>query len=104
MYKNIWEAVVGETLNFVRELRNVRDRYAVAVEKNGTVVGHLPRKVSRVCALLLKRGGNIQCTVTGKQRYSDDLPQGDRAVLPLVAGNAVEPSSRIHMDAMMYKN
>ena len=57
---------MGETLSCVRESRNARDRYAVAVEKNGTVVGHLPRKVSRVCALLLKRGGGIQCTVPGK--------------------------------------
>ena len=59
----------------------------------------LPRKVSRVCALLLKRGGSIQCTVTGKRRYSADLLQGDQALLPLVA---VEPSW-IHEDAMMYK-
>ena len=102
VYKNIWEAAVGETLSCVRESRNARDQYAVAVEKNGTVVGHLPRKVSRVCALLLNRGGSIQCTVTGKRRYSTDLPQGDQAVFLLVACNAVEPSW-IHMDAMMYK-
>ena len=48
----------------------------MTVEKNGTVVRHLPRKVLRVCALLLKREGSTQCTVTGKQRYSADLPQG----------------------------
>ena len=103
MYKNTWEAAVGETLSCVRESRNARDRYAVAVEKNSTVVGPLSRKVSRVCALLLKRGGSIPCTVTGKRRYLADLPQGDRAVLPLVACNAVEPSSWIHVDAMIYK-
>ena len=32
----------------VRESRNAHNRYAMAVEKNGTVVRHLPRKVSRV--------------------------------------------------------
>ena len=41
VYKNIWEVAVGETLSCVRELRNARDQYAVAVEKNGTVVRHL---------------------------------------------------------------
>ena len=33
MYKNIWEAAVVETLSCVRESRNARDRYAVAVKK-----------------------------------------------------------------------
>ena len=38
----------------IREGRNAREqhsicgRYAVAVEKNGIVIGHLPRKVARV--------------------------------------------------------
>ena len=54
MYKNTWEAAVGETLSCMRESRNARNRYAIAVEKDATVVGHLPRKVSRDCALLLK--------------------------------------------------
>ena len=59
-----------------RELRNAKDRHAVAVKKDGTVIGHLPRKVSRVCSLFLRRGGSIHCTVTGRRRYSTDLPQG----------------------------
>ena len=66
MYKNIWETAVGEMLNCVRESRNARDRYVVVIEKNSTIIAHLPRKVLRVCALLLKQGGSIQCTVTGK--------------------------------------
>ena len=59
-----------------REPRNAKDGYAVAVKKDRTVIGHLPRKVSRVCSLFLRRGGSIHCTVTGRQRYSVDLPQG----------------------------
>ena len=59
MYKNIWEAAFRETVSCVRKSRNARDRYAVAVEKNSTVIEHLPRKVSCVCALLLKQGGSI---------------------------------------------
>ena len=76
MYKVKWDASVGEVLMCVRETHNAQDRYAVAVKKSQTVVGHLPRKISRVCSLFLRRGGVIECTVTGKQRYSVDLPQG----------------------------
>ena len=36
-----------------RAARNAHDKYAVAVEKDGTVIGHLPKKVSRVCALYI---------------------------------------------------
>ena len=59
-----------------REPENASDRYAVAVKKEGTIIGHLPRKLSWVCSLFLRRGGAIKCTVTGRRRYSADLPQG----------------------------
>ena len=76
VYREIWEAATGEVLVCEREPRNARDRYAVAVKKDGCVIGHLPRKVSRVCSLFLRRGGSIHCMVTGRRRYSVDLPQG----------------------------
>ena len=76
VYKEIWEAATGEVLICERELHNSRDRYAVAVKRMGTIIGHLPRKLSRVCSLFLRRGGTIDCTVTGWRRYSADLPEG----------------------------
>ena len=76
VYKDVWEAAIGEVLVCEREPRNAEDRYAVAVKKDGTIVGHLPRNLSRVCSLFIRRGGMIQCTVTGRRRYSADLPQG----------------------------
>ena len=76
IYKDVWEAIVAEQLECVREPRNVNDRYAVAVVKNEIVVGHLPKKFSRLCSLFLKRGGAVHCQVTGGRRYSKDLPQG----------------------------
>ena len=75
IYKEIWDAAIGEHLTCERENSNNHDRYAVAVTKDRTIVGHLPRKVSRVCSLFLKRGG-IDCVVTGRWRYSLDLRQG----------------------------
>ena len=76
VYREIWEAAVGEVLTCEREAQNENDRYAVAVKKDGVVIGHLPRKVSRVCSLFIRRGGRLCCTVTGIKRYSADLPQG----------------------------
>lgn len=76
MYKDVWEAAVGEVLICEREPDNDSDRYAVAVKKEGTIVGHLPQRMPRVCSLFLRRGGTIACKITGHRRYSADLPQG----------------------------
>lgn len=76
VYKEIWTAVLGETLPCVRETSNEKDRYAVAVIKDSNIVGHLPKKISSVSSLFLRRGGTITCTVTGRRRCSVDLVQG----------------------------
>lgn len=36
----------------------------VAVKKDRTVIGHLPRKLACFCSLFLRRGGQPYCTVT----------------------------------------
>ena len=76
IYNSIWEAYIGEELSCQREEDNAHDPYAVAVLKSATVVGHLPRKVSTLCSLFIRRGGTIHCRITGRRRYSADLPQG----------------------------
>ena len=57
VYQRVWDAAIGENLICRREPINESDGYAVAVTKDGTVIGHLPRKVSCVCSLFLRRGG-----------------------------------------------
>ena len=59
-YQNIWEAEIGENLTCIREPGNVSDPYAVAVTKPeaSTIVGHVPRKMSAVCSLFLRKGGS----------------------------------------------
>ena len=74
MYCDVWEAAIGEVLDCEREPGNAKDRYAVAVKKDATVIGHLPRKISHVSSLFLRQGGSVQCTVTGRRRYSFDQP------------------------------
>ena len=54
-YHGIWKAVVGETLVCMREPQNVHDKYAIAVKKDGTVIGHLPRSVSCWFAVVKER-------------------------------------------------
>ena len=54
-YKDIWAAVYGEELPCEREAGNRVDAFAVAVMKDGTDVGHIPKKSSSVCSLYLRQ-------------------------------------------------
>ena len=81
VYREIWEAALDEVLTCVRETENARDRYAVAVVKNNENVGHVPRKISKICSLFLTfQEASITCTVTGGRQYSGDLPQGGQEI------------------------
>ena len=62
-----------ENLCHGREPQNSHGRYAVAVQKDDRIIGHLPRKVSRVCLLFLRQGGVIRYTVSGRCKYAADL-------------------------------
>ena len=53
VYKKVWSATVGEALVCEREPKLSSDRYTVAVKNEGTIIEHLPRKLSRVCSLFL---------------------------------------------------
>ena len=45
---------VSEELQCARESSNSMDHYSIAIMKGGKVVGNVPRKISRVCALSLE--------------------------------------------------
>ena len=42
---------------------------------SGETVGHLPKKISRMCSMFIQEGREIMCTVIGNRRYSSDLVQ-----------------------------
>ena len=63
--KEIWRAAMGEELECDREPENSCNCYAVVVKRSRVVIGHLPRKLSRVCSLFLRCVGVILCTGTG---------------------------------------
>ena len=78
IYQEHWSPVIGERLivNCEQEEGNAQDRYAVAIKIGRDTVGHVPRCISTLCSLFIRRGGTIFCVVTGRRRYSRDLPQG----------------------------
>jgi len=41
-----WVASYGETFNCMRETGNIFDPFAVAVVKDGEIIGHLPKLIS----------------------------------------------------------
>ena len=87
-WRSLKELAVFEATTYIRKYgrqllekswcvqENSHDRYTAAVKRERRIIGHLPRKLSRLCLLFLRRGGAIFCTVTGGRRYSGDLPQG----------------------------
>ena len=78
VYQDIWTAVVGEEFPCKQEAGNTFDPFAVAVMRGdtNTVIGHVPRRISSICSLFLRKEGSITCQVTGHRRFSEDLVQG----------------------------
>ena len=69
VYKDLWNPLLRDQLHCQRERSNDKDRYAIAVVDDGVAVGHLPRKISLVCSLFIKRGGTIVCEVICAKLY-----------------------------------
>ena len=68
VYHWTWMPVVGEMLPVKRELTNEHDRFTVAVLKDGDVVGHVPRSLSKTTSFFLRHDGNVVfCEVTGER-------------------------------------
>ena len=76
MYEEDWIAVLGEELSCDREIGNVIDRYTVAVKKDsGETVGHVPKKISRMCSSFLQQGYALTAIVTGRRRCHTWYPE-----------------------------
>ena len=68
VYMNIWDAVIGEKLELVREPTNLQDQTAVAVKKDQQIVGHIPKRLSSAMFHFLSRPCNSGCVeVTGSK-------------------------------------
>ena len=83
VYKNVWEPGFGDSVCCQCEDRNPQDPYAVAVKKDDTTFGHVPRTILCICMLFLKREGTINAIVTCPRQYSHDLPHAGRSRVAL---------------------
>ena len=80
VYQDRWVPIIGERLECTRQPENPRDRYAIAVCKGAEIVGHVPRYISTLCSLFIRRGGTLYAIVLGGRQYSKDLVQGGMEV------------------------
>jgi len=67
-----------------REVGNWSNTFTVAMKKDSVTVGHVPRAISPICSIFIRRGGTIKCRVTGARQYSSDLPQGGLELLSIL--------------------
>ena len=107
VYKDIWAASIREHLLCRRETTNLADRFSVAVMKDETIVGHIPRKISNVCSIFKRKGGSILCLTTGSRRFSSDLPQGGLEIpcILIFKGNKdTAKANKLIEDALNFKN
>ena len=72
VYKNLWDASVGEELPYKKDNGNEKGPYPVAVMRRSTIVGHVPRKVSVACSQFL---------AGQRQRYYSIMSACARALL-----------------------
>ena len=52
---------------------NEHDPHAVSILKDGAIVGHAPRELSRVFFFFLRHDGTITAEITGHRRFSCGL-------------------------------
>ena len=64
-YRHRWTPHIDEELPYVHEVDNIYDEYAIAVMKDGMIVGHVPRAISKEFYNLLKSGGFVKSKVIG---------------------------------------
>ena len=73
IYKSIWNPAVGERLDVSIERDNAHDRYAVSVQRDSVIVGHVPREVAKVFKAFITHGGEVACEVTGRRKRGNGL-------------------------------
>ena len=61
---------------YVKMSQVIQEIDMLAVCKAGDeIVRHLPRNISTMCSIFIRRGEIIYCTVSGRRQYSRDLLQ-----------------------------
>ena len=74
VYKDIWEASssIGEEFICKREPGNQNDTTCSGDYKGNVIFGHIPRAISPICSIFIRRGGTRKSLITGGRQYSSD--------------------------------
>ena len=73
VYKRILAPTAAEILSVNFDPAIKHNRFAIAVLKAGTFVGHVPQEVSRIFYFFLMNGGKVMSEVTGRRKYGKGL-------------------------------
>ena len=101
VYQYIWKPVIRETLHYIHERNNNHDRYAIAATKRlpgqlaDSIVGHLPREISRCTRLLISRGEHVKVTVIDSKHQRSPLVQGGLEIPVTVCIENVSTSKNV---------
>ena len=82
VYKEVWKPILGERLNLSHERKNLHDRYVIAAYKHllgrlaDSIIGHLPREISRPTGFFLLRGVVAVAEVINTTHRRSPLVQG----------------------------
>ena len=76
MYHAVWTLYIGEQLSCALDSGNSKDPYAVAVQKDGETIGHVPRTIS--CGV---GGVGVNCGNWNPKRKQASNSQWKRSIV-----------------------
>ena len=82
VYRTVWSPLLNERLNTIHESSNNYDRYAVAATKDvsghssPTIVGHLPKEISRITRYIMQYGATVTVRICDINYRRSPLIQG----------------------------
>ena len=106
VYRDIWKLALNQFINFKRERNNRYDRFAVAgmTKLPGTlaasIVGHVPRELSRIIWYAIDKGARITTTLVSTQAKDSPLVEAGLEILVIVK---VEWENEINLQRLKKK-
>ena len=113
VYRDIWKPKLYQLVTCKRERNNVHHCFAIAgmTKVQGTlapsIIGHIPRELSRYIWFAIKRGATIQAKVISTKEKASTLKQGGLEVpicVEIVWGDTVSMEKlKTKVDSLDYK-
>ena len=106
LYRDIWKPSLNQFINFKQERNNRYDRFAVAGKTKlpgtlaASIVGHMPRELSRFIWYAIERGARITATLVSTQAKDSPLVQGGLEIPVIIK---VEWENEINLQCLKKK-